>query len=270
MTATLDDVYVTALRVDEMFTDPTYQRVLDVRRARKMCAAWDKRLAGILEVSDRGESASPRYAVIDGEHRWAAAGFLKDPPMLVANVHTGLTVADEAKLFDQLNRARKQVGTWDHWKARRASGDPSVVAIEEVLAKRNLRVDPAPSDGCVGCPGALEKVVKLGGIELLDQSLQLITDVWGNRRDALDAAIIHGLALVLHYVDDQVVYTRLLDTLIDVLPRQIKTQAVSMRSMSPGTLPRITAMVVCATYNKKPGKRIVATIETFGGAKATS
>jgi hypothetical protein len=101
-------VYIAALNVGEIFADPTYQRTCDVARARKMAGAWDRRLAGILEVSDRGESHTPRYAVMDGQHRWAAAGYLADPPPLVANVHTGLTVADEAGLFDKLNRQRKQ------------------------------------------------------------------------------------------------------------------------------------------------------------------
>lgn len=81
MTTTAEtDVYVTALTVDDVFADPTYQRVPDIARARKMAATWDRRLAGILEVSDRGEDANPRFAVIDGQHRWAAAKMLQTPP----------------------------------------------------------------------------------------------------------------------------------------------------------------------------------------------
>jgi phage FluMu gp28-like protein len=74
------DVYIAAVTVDEIFADPTYQRLCDVTRVRKMAHTWDRRLAGILEVSDRGDDASPRYAVIDGQHRWAAAKSLQTPP----------------------------------------------------------------------------------------------------------------------------------------------------------------------------------------------
>lgn len=266
MTAQLErDLYVAALTVDEIFADPTYQRLLDVVRARKMTATWDRRLAGILEVSDRGEDASPRYAVLDGQHRWAAAKYLQSPPALVANVHTGLTVADEAALFDKLNRQRKQISVWDHWKARRAGGDPDVTAIEAVIAKHGLRVDVAPRDGFVGCVGALERVVKLGGVGLLDAALELIVGAWQKRRDGLDSPIIHGVSLVLHYLRDDIDLERLANTLIDILPRQIKTQAVALREMSPGTLPIVTAIVIVGLYNKKPGRKIDVTSKSFGG-----
>ncbi len=266
MTAVIEpDVYIAGLTVGEIFADPTYQRVCDVTRARKMAATWDRRLAGILEVSDRGEDVIPRYAVMDGQHRWAAARSLVDPPPLVANVHTGLSVAEEAALFDQLNRQRKQTNTWDHWKARSAAGNADVTAIEAILAERGLRVDPGPRDGNVSCTAALEKVVKLGGVHLLNDVLGLIVGAWQTRRDGLDAPIIHGLAMVLHHLRDEIDLKRLADTLIDVMPRQVKTQAVSLREMSPGTLPVITAIVIIGLYNKKPGRKIEVTHKTFGG-----
>lgn len=266
MTTQLDaDVYIAPIQVDDIFADTTYQRVLDVVRARKMSAAWDRRLAGILEVSDRGEHASPRYAIMDGQHRWAAAKYLNPPPSLVANVHEGLSVADEAKLFDQLNRARKQTNVWDHWKARSAAGDNTVCSIEGILAKHGLRVDPGPRDGNVGCTGALEKVVKIGGLELLDDVLTLIVGAWQTRRDGLDAPVIHGLALVLHHLRDHIDHARLAHTLIDVMPRQLKTQAAALREMTPGTLPVVTAIVIIGLYNKRPGRKIDVTHKTFGG-----
>lgn len=77
---TATDTYVTALSVEDIFADFTYQRELDTGRARTMAESWDRRLAGILEVSDRGEDVAPRYAIVDGQHRWAAAQKLYPPP----------------------------------------------------------------------------------------------------------------------------------------------------------------------------------------------
>lgn len=257
-------VYVTALHVDEIFADPTYQRTLDVPRARKMCGIWDHRLAGILEVSDRGEHVAPRYAIIDGQHRWAAAKFLNDPPVLVANVHEGLTVADEADLFDKLNRQRKKVNIWEQWRARRAAGDEQVIAIEKVMTKYGLVVDSAPRDGAVGCVGTLEKIEQID-IALLDETLGFITDIYQKRREALDAPIIHGLALIFDRLRDQLDYERLGDALLDVMPRQLKTQAVALRDMQSGTLTVLTAIVIMNLYNKKPGRKIDVSNKTFGG-----
>lgn len=262
-------VYVTALQVGDIFADETYQRILDVPRARRMSASWDRRLAGILEVSDRGEDASPRYAVVDGRHRWAAAGFLVNPPALVANVHTGLTVEDEAVLFDQLNRQRKQTSTWDHWKARRAAGDAQVVAIEAAVRSRGLVIDMSPSDGCVACVSALEKVVKLGGgggVLLLDNTLELITKAWGDRRDGLDANVIRGVSLVLYHLGKQVDGPRLFEAMQSIVPPQLKAQANMIREIQPGTAPVATAIAIMAFYNKLPGKKILASNRTFGGS----
>ena len=91
-----DNAFVTAMSADQLFTDHSYQRPLDRRRAKKMAANWDRRLAGIIEVSERPEGHSPRYAVIDGQHRVAAAELLPEQPVLVVNVHTGLTLAEGA------------------------------------------------------------------------------------------------------------------------------------------------------------------------------
>lgn len=256
------EVYVTALHVDDIFADPTYQRTLDNARARKMAATWDRRLAGILEVSDRGEVSSPRYAVIDGQHRWASARLLADPAPLVANVHVGLTLADEAKLFDKLNRQRQKVNIWEQWRARRTAGDQQVLAIESVLTKYGLVVDSAPRDGNVGCVGTLEKIEKVD-IALLDETLGFVTDIWQKRRDALDAAVIHGLALIFDKLRDEIDLERLADALLDVLPRQLKTSAVALRDMQSGTLPVLTAIVVMGLYNKKPGRKIEVTAKTF-------
>lgn len=200
MTATLEQgVYPMALDVGEIFADATYQRILDVTRARSMAATWDRRLAGVIEVSDRGEDASPRYAIIDGQHRWAAAKCLSPAPVLVANVHEGLSLADEAALFDKLNRQRKQTTTWDHWRARRAAGDERVLAIEELAIKHGMRVhEQSGKDGVITCVSTLEKIANsAGGLDLLDAALNLIGQTWGEQREAYDSPIVMGMAMVI-------------------------------------------------------------------------
>lgn len=262
------DVYVTAVRVDEVFADPTYQRILDVPRARKIAAAWDRRLAGIIEVSGRGPDTVPRYAVMDGQHRWAATRYLTDPPVLVANVHSGLTVAEEAALFDKLNRERRRPDTWDHWRARKAAGNHTVLAIETICEKHDLTIDPTPKDGFIACVSTLEKIVKLGDNDtvLLDDTLKLIAMVWDNRRDGLDAPIVHGIALILYHLAKQVDMERLVNTLFDILPRQLKTQAAALRELSPGTLPVCTVIAIMTLYNKNPGRKLLVSNRTFGGS----
>lgn len=261
------DVYVTALPVHAIFADPTYQRACDESRARKLAKEWDRRLVGIVEVSDRGEDVAPRYAIVDGQHRWAAAGRLDDPPALVANVHTGLSVAEEAELFDKLNRQRKQTNTWDHWKARRAAGEAAVLDIEATVAAHDLIVDMSPQDGRIACVSTLEKVVKLGGLRLLQQTLHLIVEMWGGRREALDSQIIHGLALVLWYLEEPLDHNRLAEVMLETTPRQLKANANQLREITTGNGSVRTAIALIASYNKMPGRRILVSNRTFSGKR---
>ncbi len=259
-----ENAFITAVSAEELFTDHSYQRPLDRRRAKQMAATWDRRLAGIIEVSERPEDGSPRYAVIDGQHRVAAAALLSEPPVLVVNVHTGLTIADEAALFDRLNRQRRAPTTWDHWTARLASQDEAVQKIEKAVAAVGLRIDSAPKDGNVRCTSTLEKLAALGGPKLVEETLRLIFDCWGKRLDAYDAPIVHGLGLVLHYLDVPIDRPRLWESMLDVMPRQLKTQALALRDMTTGSQAKLVALAVMTIYNRRPGKKILVSTNTFG------
>lgn len=259
--------YIDALAVDALFVDESYQRPADLGRARQLAARWDRRLAGVIEVSDRGEGAAPRYAVIDGQHRWQAARLCDPTPLLVASIHEGLSVADEARLFDRLNRERRRPSTWDHWRARKTGGDAAVVAIEATVGQFGLRIDPAPKDGHVRCTATLEKLVALGGVELLESTLKVITDVWDNRMDAFDAPLVHAVGLIQHYLADRIDPHRLTDTLMGVLPLKLKTQAAALETLTGTTGVRL-AITIMIFYNKNrrvPGKAVLVSARSFGG-----
>jgi hypothetical protein len=252
-------VYVAALSVGEIFADATYQRPLDQARARKMADTWDRRLAGILEVSDRGESANPRYAVLDGQHRWAAAGLLPEHASLVANVHSGLSVADEAALFDKLNRQRKQITTWDHWRARRSAGDELVLSIEAAVAAAGLRVsEQTNSDGTVWCIGTLEKIAAAAGVDLVAATLKILSAAWGHQRAAYEAPIVHGLAMALDTFSDRIDADRLIDALSGIPPKRIRVTASTMRDTGMrGSLAKLSAIALVNQYNdQKSGRRL--------------
>jgi len=264
--------YIHALAVEELFVDGSYQRTPDMPRARKLAAGWDRKLAGVIEVSDREPDQQPRYAVIDGQHRWRAAQLLSAAPMMVATIHEGLSVAEEAALFDRLNRERRRPSTWDHWRARKSAGDATVLAIEQVVAQlgqerdTDLRIDNVPREGNVRCTATLEKLAALGGVELVRDSLELVIDVWDTRQDGFDAPVVGGIGLVLHYLEERIDMERLTDTLLGVMPLQLKTQAAAM--VTGGTQPVRMAITIMSLYNRNrrvAGRRIEVSARTFGG-----
>lgn len=273
------NTYVTAMKVGELFVDHTYQRELDTRRAKQLAEAWDPRMAGIVEVSERAEGQSPRFAVIDGQHRVAAAALLPEPPVMVVNVHSGLSIEEEAALFDKLNRQRRAPTTWDHWRSRKIANDETVTAIEAAVAKitdpigktPRLVINPAPKDGNVRCTSTLEKLAELGGPKLVEDTLQLIYDCWDDRLEAYDAPIVHGVGLLLHYLGkptdprrQPIDTARLREVFLGMLPRQLKNRALALREHTHGSQAKLVAIAAMDAYNRKPGHRILVSTRTFG------
>lgn len=251
--------YVIALRADKLFADQqNYQRDLEAPRVEKMVAEFDSQLVGVLKVSERDDG---RYAILDGQHRWAAV-CLAHPDAaaahLVCEVHTGLSVEDEARLYYEIDLKRKKLSWIARWRARRGTGDPSVLAIEEVLARHGLKVDPSPHDGNIRAAKSLETIVdQLGDLQMLDNVLVVFTSAYGRAYDAYDGTIMHGVALVLANYDlDEIDLDRLVTQLADMTPRQLRARAKSMREIHRGTEPRLCAAVIVERYNSRPGGRI--------------
>lgn len=250
------DPYVTAIECRHLIVDHTYQRDLDQRRVTKMVAEFDLTLLGVIEVSDRGNGT---YAVLEGQHRMAAVQAAKGPAHhLVCQVHRGLTLADEARVFYEIDRRRKTLNGWDRWKARRGAGDPKVHEIETILTTFRLRVEMSDVDGAVRSTAALEKVMTLGGRPLLTSTLSVLIAAYRLKQDAYDGHIIQGVADVMRYYrpDDELTIDRLVTALQTIAPRQLKSRAAALRDGFAGTMPRLIGSVIITAYNQQPGRNL--------------
>ncbi|MGJ6127348.1 hypothetical protein QN239_32735 [Mycolicibacterium sp. Y3] len=264
-TSQAGEPYVLAIPVADIFADHSYQRPLDPRRAQVMADNFDQRLLGVIEVSDRGREHQPRYAVVEGQHRWAAMA-LRDPgAAIAARVHSGLTLAEEAQLFVGIDVQRRRLTTWDRWKARRAQLDPDVIAIEQAVARLGLRVDDAPKDGHLRCTAMLEKIAgSRGGHGLLRDVLRLLQETWGAQLGAYDSALVGGMAVFLDAfgADENFDCDTLVDALIDLTPERVGFFAKAKKAGGKhggGALPKFVAITFHERYNlRRPaGARLV-------------
>lgn len=254
--------YIAALPITELFVDSTYQRECDEPRAARIAATWDPRLLGVIDVSDRGEVSMPRYAIINGQHRFRAAQKIcgVGPFYLAANVHTGLSVTDEASLFDEIDRKTKKLTTWDRWRARRAAGEQLVLDVERIAAMHGLTVAPHSAPANLRCVASLESIIRReAGEPLLSETLDLIIDAWGRTVDTFEAAIVSGTALVLETFQDVPAFdqVRLADAMSEVTPRQVKSQGQSLREFESGSLTRMVAITLVRLYNRQRGANLV-------------
>lgn len=248
--------YITAVPVSDLFADHTYQRELDERRTAKMAREWAPELVGVLDVSDRGENASPRYALINGQHRAAAARLVDETMSLPVTVHTGLSVEEEATLFWDIDRKTKRLGTWDKWYARRAAGDPVVVDVENVAAAHGYTLSHNQTDTTLQCCAALEWVADRCSLEILDEVLGMLGTLWPDDYAARKSPIIKGLAIA---IDDYVCdldRARLTRALQQITPAQLHARAHGLKSQGyTQGLAHLVAVVVITAYNRQSRQR---------------
>src|SRR5262245_54278319 len=123
----------------KLFPEEEYQRPVEEDFVRKLTLTFDERLVGSIDVSAREDG---RYAIIDGLQRVTAMIRIGKTHCYCA-VYEGLSLAEEATLFFHKNRDRKQVHPYYHYRARLVAGDPSALAIEQIVKKAGFKLDPA-------------------------------------------------------------------------------------------------------------------------------
>lgn len=264
------EAYVTSVAVDDMFADPRYQRELDINRARAIAANWNPRMVGVLDVSDRGMPAAgskaARFAIINGQHRWAAAGFL-DPMMhLVCNVHTGLTPDQEAQLFYAIDKGTKKLTTWDRWHSRLAAGDPIVREVVALVEGFGLKVSNQPGYH-LQCVSTLESMYKADPAALAS-ALEIIINVWPRDRNALRGGIIEGLTRLIIGAGN-FNQARLADALAELTPAQVHARAVEHRANNPqGRFWCSVTRVMVRAFNRQPGAEKLLADDVVAGRRS--
>ena len=122
--------------------DAAYQRGEDTARAEKIAKAFSWSKFGAIVVVPKGD----RYAVIDGQHRAAAAkmhpGIDNLPAVIMPSVQG---TAAEATSFIGINAERKQISGLELFHAKRATGDEDVQTIDQVLSRTGITVPRYPS-----------------------------------------------------------------------------------------------------------------------------
>jgi len=197
--------------------DPRVQRKLDQRRVDRLAAEWDDLMVGIITVSHRMtalpldgetdpfEEALDEYVVLDGQTRLAAfrqvcgnTGDTSAP--VLAQVHTGLTLEEEAEIFLKHNN-RKAVISADRFRIAVVAGEQWALDITQILAEHNWTARGVTVDGKTlrqfGGVVAAEKVYRLGGYDALKHTFVTIENAWGSKnRDAVCAHTLYGLGLL--------------------------------------------------------------------------
>lgn len=169
------------------------QREVTEDRIAKLVVKWDSQAAGVITVSQRADGS--QY-VVDGWGR-TNAGLRVGVSHLNAEIHHGLTLHEEAKLFLLKNRDSKQVGVLDTYKVGVVAGEKVYVETEVVLHKHSL-VAGGGGPNNVGAVAAIIRITDSYGADVLDRALAVAEAAWGRSAKTWDGMILSGLGRLLH------------------------------------------------------------------------
>lgn len=169
--------------LSRMFVDHDYQRPL-TNFVSRIEANFNPALVGALFCSER---TSGKIAVIDGQTRMVALERLGFDAWL-SLVYTGLSKADEARIFVLLQTERRSVTSWTRFRGALQAKDPEALAIRSLVESVGLKI--GEGQGAIKSVAALEYGYRRDEFTL-ERTLSVLKAAWPER--VPDAQFIRGL-----------------------------------------------------------------------------
>lgn len=222
--------------ISKLFSDPNYQRPVDMDRVRGMASNFNPDAIGSIIVSKRtsGDKAN-QYAVLDGFHRVSLMKlFGWDDQKMPAVVYEGLSLEEEAELFIVLNKERTKPKPLHLFNALVSSGDQDATALAQVLINLGLSFNSYDNrKGAVWAIDTIQRVHKACGLATVRRALTVQTQAWGNSTEALNGEVFKGLSLLMYVYGSKVDLGNLVTKLKEHSPLVIRTRAKQMKEIMP-------------------------------------
>lgn len=233
---------------EELLVDRTYQRELESKRVTYMARNWDQDLAGELVVSLRDNG---KFYVIDGQHRHGSVQLMSNPPsQMFCRIYTGLTVADEARLFRDLDTKRRGLTTGAAFKAALAAGEQFAVDISAAAAAAGMTAEYGrKAPGNIRAFKTVADIHRRRGSEFLTRVLSIVNKAWPDNQNAANSSVLYGLEVLLvkfPFADD----ARLTQILRERDPAWVETQGRIMNGTLSSAIASAVAFVIYQLYNK--------------------
>jgi len=181
------------LAVNSINVDAEYQRDLNQDRVNKMVREYDPHRLQPLDVSHRSDGT---YWCMEGQHRLAMAR-LRNMHVVGCMVHEGLSSTDEALLFWKFQRDRTALPMWASFRSRLHGHEP-IASDTDVVAREVGLTYGRGQNYDIQALGVMEAVVRMGGKDLLRNTLNVIKETWPSGSRRFDGGILSGVALILN------------------------------------------------------------------------
>ena len=182
-----------------IISEPSYQRMVDFSRVKKIVSNFNPNLVNPIKVSFR----DGKYYVFDGQHTLKAlvAKNNNRDLMVECKVYYGMTLEDEAKLFAEQNGISRTVESAQKLLSLYIAKDIDVVDFKETVEstgiKCNFRKMGTGENWRIVCYKSLFDIYLKYGKQHLIDLLKLATEIWGGESSSLRKEILIGLNIFI-------------------------------------------------------------------------
>lgn len=222
-------VTITEIPLDKLVI-PEYQRKkVNWKRINRMIEHYDPYLDHPMEVAPL---ANGMFAIVSGQHRYHCKKALKHNTATCRIVRRS-PENEQAQYFLDIDTERTPVHGLDKFRTALTARDEECIAIDNAMAAAGFRFSGIDRDDRpIAAVGAIKKAYRLGGEDLVTETLTLINDAWPGDKEALKAYYITGIAQFLHEYAGQFDMGRLKQRLAATRPIELKHKGASYADFS--------------------------------------
>jgi hypothetical protein len=264
---TINEAEFDVLPIEVLRIDDSYQREFRERVVKEILEkGYDLNAAGLITVSERPPAhgqRDPRYFIVDGQHRAAAAKRAGETDVLVKIVRFQ---GGEAKLRMQEAELRGKLGIrkadtpMERFKHRLAAGDEPTREIDRMVESYGGII--ALSQGAKGIQslGTLEKIHKAGNLDRVLKIIKVGWDTFDGR--AGESASLTAFNWLTTKHGDKLDENRLTRVMKNLPPEAVHARATVIQSISGGSLWKNYYRAIIEAYNhRQPEQRKLSLIE---------
>jgi hypothetical protein len=247
------------------FVDHEYQRPL-TSLVSEIARNYNPFLIGAVIASDRSTSPPPHkrsrkpyIALIDGQTRWEGTIRAGRPDLLTV-VYEGLRPEDEALIFALIQMKRRNMTSWQRWRAMYRAGDKDAQALKRIADESGWQLKPESDSGSLKAIAALEAVYRVDKDHadaaergrLLLETLDVLRRAWPDElAQAGSADMIRGMGRFIEENDPDL--DQLVRKLQRVTPSIVLFNATAYRAGRSGGSSRATSVAeaILAEYTKR-------------------
>jgi hypothetical protein len=267
------------VRLAGLVIDPAIQREENPVEIRRIAAEFNPAALGTITISRRviqagdgtpcelcGQDTTREHlemVLVDGQQRRAAALRVGYDEPVHADVHDGLTRADEARLFRQLN-FRTPVTPIVLFKTQLVEQNPHVLAVQAILD--GLGIKFGTSKGYSAAGGSVSLIQRTNGVTHLEWALRQTKRLWDRGEGGVYGAGVVEALFRLHERDGNLIDER---RLYDKLANDEGSNnglvefARSLQRWNKGSLTDNIIRAIIDLYNKNLSERSRARLDDW-------